>query len=270
MSVRHPAVAGSFYPGDAAVLRGQLKKMVPEGPRERALAVIAPHAGYEFSGRVAGAAYGCVEVPRDVVVLCFNHRGEGADIAIWPEGAWRTPLGDVPVNADLARAIQEAFPGAEFDEAGHAREHSGEVQLPFLQHVRPDVRIVPVALTVGLRDRRLPEFGRALARAGGDFLVVASTDLNHFEDQDTTVEKDQTVIREIERLDGEGLKEAIASRDVSMCGYGPTLAAMAYAKARTVMHATSGDITGDYSQVVGYVGMIMPCGSSSARTPAGN
>ncbi len=124
--------------------------------------------------------------------------------------------------------------------------------------------------------RRLKEFGEALAGVEGDFLVVASTDLNHFEDQGTTIEKDRAVIRAIERLDGEALREAILSRDVSMCGYAPVLAAMAFAKARgcpaarTVLHLTSGDVTGDFDRVVGYVGMIMPCGSSSGRTPAGN
>ncbi len=270
MSARDPVVAGTFYPGRAAELRRELEAMIPRAPRDRALAAIAPHAGYAFSGRVAGEVYGRLEVPQDVVVLCFNHRGEGPAFSVWPEGSWRTPLGDAPVNADLARGVAKAFPEAVLDETGHAGEHSGEVQIPFLQHVRPDVRIVPVALSVGLDDgsfRKLRAFGGALARVAGEFLVVASTDLNHFEDQKATVEKDRAVIREIERLDEEGLRRAIVSRDVSMCGYAPTIAALAYAKARgasaarTVVHATSGDVSGDYDKVVGYVGMIVPCGS---------
>ncbi len=276
MSLRKPAVAGMFYPSDADELRRQLDGMVPRGPRRRALGVIAPHAGYVYSGGVAGAAYGAVEVPSDVVILCFNHGGEGADFAVWPEGAWRTPLGDAPVNASLAKRIKESFPEAEYDEAGHLGEHSGEVQVPFLQHVRPDVRIAPVAVTVRLRDGRLEEFGVALAGIPGDFLVVASTDLNHFEDQETTLRKDEAVIRAIERLDGEGLREAIISLNVSMCGYAPTLVLMAYARARgasearAVARATSAAVSGDYGKVVGYVGMIVPCGSSGGRIPAGS
>jgi AmmeMemoRadiSam system protein B len=212
--------------------------------------------------------YARVDVPQDVVLLCFNHRGRGQEFGVWPEGAWRTPLGDVPVNADLSRRIKEAFAPAAYDEAGFLDEHSGEVQVPFLQRVRPDVRLAPVALSVGLEDRdRIRDFGRALATVEGDFLVVASTDLNHYEDQASTLEKDNAVIRAIEALDEIALASAIRSRDISMCGYAPTIATIAYAKAkgaaaaRTIMHATSGDVSGDYDRVVGYAGMIIPCGN---------
>ncbi len=270
MSLRIPAVAGMFYPAGAGALDRALSDALPALPRERAVAVVVPHAGYVYSGKVAGAVYGRVEVPRDVVILCFNHRGAGAEFAAWPEGAWRTPLGDAPVNGELASRIREAFPETEFDEAGHRGEHSGEVQVPFLQKVRPDVRIVPVALSTGIAGgdfERLRAFGRALATLGDDFLVVASTDLNHEESQESTLAKDEAAIREIERLDEEGLRRVLRERQVSMCGFAPTIAAIAYAKARgarvarTVMHATSGDVTGDYARVVGYVGMIIPLGN---------
>src|SRR5579863_1576742 len=123
MTVRDPAVAGAFYPRGAEALRRELDLLMPEAGGERALAVVAPHAGYAYSGRVAGAAFGQVEIPEDVVILCFNHRGLGSEFAVWPDGAWRTPLGDVPVNGDLARAIKAASPDAEFDESGHREEH---------------------------------------------------------------------------------------------------------------------------------------------------
>lgn len=268
MPLRPPAVAGSFYSGRPETLRRELEQLVPAAPKSKALAVIVPHAGYIYSGRVAGAVYARVDVPQDVVLLCFNHRGRGADFGVWPDGAWRTPLGDVPVNADLARRIKEAFRPAEFDESGFLDEHSGEVQVPFLQKVRPDVRIAPVALSVGLGDRaRLAEFGRALAGVAGDFLVVASTDLNHYEDQQTTMEKDGQVLQALETLDAERLAEVLRRNDISMCGYAPTIATLAYARAKgaagasTVMHATSGDASGDYDRVVGYAGMIIPCGN---------
>ena len=266
MTVRAPAVAGTFYPGQAETLRLELDALIPAARKERALALVAPHAGYAYSGRVAGAAYGRVEVPRDVVILCFNHHGAGSDFAIWPEGAWRTPLGDAPVNAELARAVKEAFLPADFDEAGHQDEHSGEVQVPFLQRLRPDVRIVPVALSVGHDDRsvaQLRAFGRALAAVPGDFLVVASTDLNHYESQETTVAKDEAAIRAMEALDETALIDAVRTREVSMCGVAPMVATIAYARAKgatkgqTVAHATSGDVSRNYDRVVGYVGMVI-------------
>jgi AmmeMemoRadiSam system protein B len=266
MTVRLPAVAGSFYPGQTDMLRQDLDGLIPAARKERALALIAPHAGYAYSGRVAGAAYGRVEIPRDVVILCFNHHGAGSDFAIWPDGAWRTPLGDAPVNAELARAIKGAFLPADFDEAGHQDEHSGEVQVPFLQRLRADVQIVPVGLSVGHDDKSVAQliaFGKTLAAVPGDFLVVASTDLNHYEDQKTTVEKDEAVIRAVEALDENALIDVVRSREVSMCGVAPTVAMIAYAKARgatkasTVAHATSGDVSGEYDRVVGYVGMVI-------------
>ncbi|MFN3484123.1 MAG: AmmeMemoRadiSam system protein B [Planctomycetota bacterium] len=271
MSVRPPAVAGSFYPDDPEELRRAVEEALGPSPSEpeRALAVLVPHAGYVYSGRVAGAVYARVEIPREVVLLAFNHRGRGKPFAVWPEGAWRTPLGDVPVDGRLARALREAFVPAEFDEEGHLEEHSAEVQLPFLQVLRPDVRIVPVALSVGLDERsfaQLRAFGRALARVSGEFLVVASTDLNHYEDQDVTLRKDAAALRALERLDEEELRRAILREEISMCGFAPAIAAVAYARARgaagarTVLHATSGDVSGDFARVVGYAGMIVPFG----------
>lgn len=266
MTVRAPAVAGSFYSDQGEQLRRDLNVLIPAAKRERAVAVIVPHAGYPYSGRVAGAVYGRVEIPRDVVILCFNHHGAGKDFAVWPEGAWRTPLGDAPVNGELARAIKEAFLPADFDEEGHQDEHSGEVQVPFLQQVRPDLRIVPVALSVGHDEKsvaQLKAFGKALAGVPGEFLVVASTDLNHYEDQKTTVEKDEAVIRAVEALDDAALLHEVRTREISMCGVAPTVAMIAYAKAKgaskakTVAHATSGDVSGDYDRVVGYVGMVV-------------
>ena len=270
VSLRAPAVAGMFYPGRAEELRRAIAEAFPPLRPERVLAVLVPHAGYAYSGRVAAAAFARAEIPADVVLLCFNHRGRGSDFAVWPEGSWRTPLGDAPVNGELVQRLREAFPRLADDEAGHADEHSGEVQVPFLQVLRPDVRIVPVALSVGPDDRSvdaLREFERALAGVPGEFLVVASTDLNHYEDQETTVAKDALVLSAIERLDEEGVQEAVGRKDVSMCGFAPAIAAIAYAKAKgatraeTVLHATSGDVSGDYGRVVGYAGMIFPCGN---------
>ena len=267
MTLRPPSVAGTFYPGRPRELRSAIESYWKPAQGSAALAVIVPHAGYRYSGPVAGAAYSAVSVPRDVVLLCFHHRGRGAPFAIWPPGAWATPLGEVPVQEALARRIREAFPLASFDEEGHRDEHSGEVQLPFLQVARPDVRIVPVALSVGLSAaKELADFGRALAGVLRDELVVCSTDLNHYEDQETTLAKDRKVIEPMEALDDRGLTRAIVEEDVSMCGFAPAIATLAYAKARgarrgeTLVHQTSGDTGGDYDRCVGYVGMRI-CGN---------
>jgi AmmeMemoRadiSam system protein B len=266
MSVRSPSVAGTFYPGRPDELRLAIDGTLPKVPKEHAIAVVVPHAGYAYSGKVAGAVYGRVELPRDIVILCFNHRGAGSDFAVWREGVWITPLGQAPVHTELADAIKGAFLPADFDETGHLSEHSGEVQLPFLQRLRPDLRIAPVALSVGLDDRtfrQLQAFGQALASLEEKFLVVASTDLNHYENQERTVRKDGAVIAAIEALDAEALRRTLTDQEVSMCGYAPTIATIAYARAkgalraRTVMHATSAEASGDYDRVVGYVGMII-------------
>ncbi|HXX93028.1 MAG TPA: AmmeMemoRadiSam system protein B [Planctomycetota bacterium] len=270
MSVRSPSVAGTFYPGRAEELRRAVDSTLPTVPKERALAVVVPHAGYVYSGKVAGAVYGRIEIPRDVVILGFNHRGFGSDFGVWREGGWITPLGQAPVHTELADAIKGAFLPADFDETGHLEEHSGEVQIPFLQRLRPDLRIVPVALSVGLDERsfrQLLAFGQALAGLREEFLVVASTDLNHYESQEVTLRKDKAVIAAIEALDPEALRHTLSELGVSMCGYAPTIAGVAYARAkgatraRTVLHATSGEVSGDYDRVVGYVGMIIPCGN---------
>ena len=265
MTVRPPAVAGTFYPAQAAALRREVVAAMPSFPRERAVAVVVPHAGYAYSGRVAGETFARVEIPRDVVLLCFHHRGHGAPVAVWDRGAWSTPLGEVPVQEALAAEILRSVPGAQADPRGHLQEHSGEVQLPFLQVARPDVRVVPVALSTGLDEASVPLLrgvGTALAGLAGDFLVVVSTDLNHYEDQLTTLEKDRRVIDALERLDEAALRAAVDG-GVSMCGAAPAVAGIAYAKARgarggrVVRHATSAEAAGDTEQVVGYVGMII-------------
>jgi AmmeMemoRadiSam system protein B len=265
MSIRPPFVAGTFYPEPASELRRQVEAFLGRGPKTPALAVVAPHAGYVYSGGVAGRAIGAAEIPARVVLLCFNHGGRGAEVAIWPEGAWRTPLGDVPVDAALAERLRKACPEAEFDESGHLGEHSGEVLVPFLQGARPDVRIVPVALSAGLdRSALLTSFGAALAGIREEFLVVASTDLNHYEDLETTLRKDAAALREIEALDAEGLASALRRERISMCGYAPVLATIAFARARgarrarTLAHATSGDVSGEMDRVVGYAGVLVP------------
>ncbi len=238
-----------------------------ESRRRPVLAAIVPHAGYRYSGGVAGETYSRVEIPPEIVLLCFHHRGWGKAISIWPDGAWESPLGEVPVSQELASRIREGCPGADYDEEGHRDEHSGEVQIPFLQVFRPDVRIAPVAVNLPLEaSEEIADFGRSLAGVLKEELVICSTDLNHYADHDRTVELDNTVIEPMKRLDGAGMAFAIRSHGVSMCGYAPTIATLAYAKARgaikgdVVAHQTSGDTGGARTRCVGDVGMTI-CGN---------
>lgn len=261
--MRQAQFAGSWYPGEPQRLREFLQRVAPPGPGRPALAVVAPHAGYVYSGVVAGAVYAAVEVPGEVVLLSFNHRGWGEDFAVWPRGAWKTPIGDVPVAEELVEAVKAAFPEVREDPGAFQGEHSGELQVPFLRHRNPAVRIAPVSLNVGLDGAdRLGAFGEALARVSRSFLVVASTDMSHYDAHDVAVRKDRLAIEAIQALDVARLVDAIVREGVTMCGFAPTLAVIAFAKARgaagmdLVQYQTSGDVTGDRDRVVGYAGMV--------------
>jgi AmmeMemoRadiSam system protein B len=227
---------------------------------------VSPHAGYVYSGHVAGAVFGRVAVPERAVILAVNHRGYGREGAVWPSGAWHIPGADVPIDESLARAIERGCPGLVGDTEAHLYEHSAELQVPFLHWRNPAVQIVPVLLG-RLRLREAIALGQAIARVIAErapgALVVASTDLNHYEDQQTTLAKDQIAIDRIAALDPEGLYEAVAANGVSMCGVVPTTVALAAARAlggtevEIVRHATSGDVNGDMDQVVGYLGALV-------------
>ena len=258
--------AGSFYPAAEERLRQELRRLVPEVSRRRALVAIAPHAGYQYSGAVAGAVYGRLEIPNRVVLLCFHHRGAGRDFAVWPPGEWETPLGRARVPPDLVERICAI--GGEVDEGGHRQEHSGEVQLPFLQWARSGVEIAPVAVSAGWEEHdRIVEFGRRLGELPEEVLVVASTDLNHYEPHEITLEKDAYAIEAIRALDADALRRAVFEHRVTMCGFAPVLAAIAYARARgateatLVEHRTSAHAGGDRARTVGYAGLMVPCGN---------
>lgn len=275
MRVRLPAVAGTFYPADADLLRRQLDELFQESPSstEHILACLVPHAGYIYSGRVAADVYARIVVPREVVILSFNHRGLGRVFALHPSGILETPLGSVALDEALCTLVRSAYAGVEYDETGHAGEHSAEVQVPMLRHRNPGVVLASIALTCGLSHEEigaLVRFGQGLAavieRSGRDILVVASSDFNHYESREVTEKKDRKAIAQIQKLDEWGLADVLRKEHVSMCGYAPAIAMMAYAKARgagkavLVSHRTSGDVSGDYEHVVGYAGLIVPGG----------
>jgi AmmeMemoRadiSam system protein B len=265
--IRQPAVAGQFYPGNGEKLRAEMENLVIAAPaREKALGVIAPHAGYIYSGAVAGELYGAVEVPRDVIILGPNHHGIGARAALYARGEWLTPLGRVPVNTRLAELVMQHAPLVAEDTTAHHYEHSLEVQVPFLQFVRPDVTITPLCL--GFSDyescRALgTSIARALKEYGAETLIVASSDMTHYEAADAARAKDDQAIAEVLALKPDGLLKVCRERQITMCGVIPATVMLVAAlelgatRARLVRYATSGDVTGDNRQVVAYAALTV-------------
>ena len=274
MGRRMPAVAGAFYPSSAENLRmeiencfqhrigpGRLPKKVEGGRKPPSL--ISPHAGYIYSGPVAAHSYLQLEDrmrPEVVVVLGPNHYGIGSAVSIYPEGEWITPLGSVKIDEKLALKLAELSDIFTLDEVSHLREHSIEVQIPFLQYVLGEFKLLPICLLDQGLNTCL-EVGRCLADALKDyesFLLVASTDLTHYEPDKIAKEKDSLALERIRELDVDGLYRVIHEKDISMCGYGPVAAVLEASKrlgaknAEILKYATSGDVTGDRSAVVGY------------------
>lgn len=269
--LRHPAVAGRFYPGDPDDLRTEARGYLSQARYAtqvpiRALGCIAPHAGYVYSGHVAGAVFARVEVPQRCIVLCPNHTGMGRALAMMSEGAWETPLGEVPIDTELAGALKTRFPALHEDSAAHRAEHAAEVELPFLLLRQPDLRFVPIAVGTG-QFEALDQLGKALAdviAAEHDpVLIVASSDMNHYESDTVTRAKDHQAIERILTLDPRGLFDVVTQQDISMCGFGPAVAMLTAARqlgatsAELVKYATSGDISGDRDLVVGYAGVVV-------------
>jgi len=260
--IRQPAVAGQFYTGDGRKLRAELESLITIRPvREKVMGIVAPHAGYMYSGAVAGDVYGRIEIPATVIVLGPNHHGFGARAALYPDGEWLTPLGNVQIDIRLAELIGKHSPLVEDDSTAHHYEHSLEVQVPFLQFIRPDVRIVPLCLGLGdFASCRLLGEGISLAirEYGEDTLIVASSDMTHYESAAAARAKDNLAIREILGLNPEGLLKVCRSEGITMCGVVPATVMLVAAlelgatKAELVRYATSGDVTGDNRQVVAY------------------
>lgn len=265
--LRAPAVAGRFYPARPEILREDLDRYTAlrEQP-VRALGCVVPHAGYMYSGHVAGAVYGALQLPSAFIILCPNHTGRGQPLAICSSGEWLTPLGRVPIDPELAALLKQECAQLSEDSEAHAREHALEVQLPFLQRLVPDPRFVPIALGVG-DFAKLVELGqglgRAAARANRPVLLVASSDMNHYEPDGITREKDGRAIEAILALDARRLFEVLRRDRNTMCGYGPVIAMLTAARdlganrASLVRYATSADAGAGRDAVVGYAGVIV-------------
>lgn len=269
MTTRLPAVAGTFYEGPPERLRAQVDACFAANAKipgkERFIGAVVPHAGLMYSGHVAAAFYALAELPRRFVILCPNHTGAGHFAAINREGAWHTPLGDVAIDTPLADALMSKTRLLAEDARAHAREHSLEVQLPFLQRLSGgDFTFVPICLGAHRYDYA-EEIGRAIADVlrEENAAILASSDLNHYEDQRTTMRKDQLAIDQVLARNPSELWRVVDEYDVSMCGFIPTTTMLVAAnslgasKARLIKHATSGDINGDYGHVVGYASILV-------------
>ena len=275
MKVRHPFVAGSWYAGTSTALRKQIEgcfihelgpgetpKVMENGPR-KVVGLVCPHAGYVYSGPVAAHAYHKLAAdgrPDVVVIFSPNHTGFGSALALMNEGVWRTPLGDVEIDTVVANQILDDSSIIDVDDKAHAREHSIELQLPFLQYLYgATFKFVPICFLIqDLESSR--DIGLAVSKvlSGKNALVIASTDMTHYESQKSAEEKDKMAIDAVTKLDEERYYSLVESYNISTCGYGPTVAAITAAKrlgareGQLLCYRTSGDITGDFSAVVGY------------------
>lgn len=279
VTVRRPTVAGQFYEGDAEALKtqiencfrhkfgpGQLPKVDSNGPR-KIIGLICPHAGYMYSGPVAAKAYYELALdgkPDTVIILGPNHTGHGSGLAIVNEGFWRTPLGDMEIDVETANMIVEEAGIIDVDDTAHRSEHSIEVQLPFLQYIYgKGIKFVPISFL--MQDlQSATEVGKALTKIVADrnAVVISSSDFTHYEPQEYVNKKDFAALKAVENLDTKQLYSIIEKQDVSACGYGPIAALMTLSKvsgvknAAVLSHKTSGDITNEFSSVVGYAAVI--------------
>jgi AmmeMemoRadiSam system protein B/AmmeMemoRadiSam system protein A len=265
--IRNPAVAGQFYPASPSQLKAMIESMVDEeAVKEKVIGMVSPHAGYIYSGRVAGAIVSKIKFKDTFIIMGPNHTGLGKPCSIMTEGAWKTPLGEVEIDSELGKSILANSSYLQEDYAAHQYEHSIEVQIPFLQYFKPDIHIVPIILAYS-SGAVYKEIGKEIAKAIKDLnkevIIIASSDMTHYEPQESAHRKDMQAIEAILDLNEDELLRRIDELDISMCGYAPTVSLISAAKelgatrAELVKYQTSGDTTGDYSAVVGYAGIII-------------
>lgn len=267
--IRKPAVAGQFYPDSIQKLKNQIESFIDtKVAKSDVIACMLPHAGYIYSGKVAAKTISRIKVKDKIILLGPNHTGYGAAFSIMTEGIWQTPLGEVNIDSALAQQILKHSQYLQDDSTAHIYEHSLEVELPFLQYFKSDFQFVPIAI---LSDEVeiLKQIGKEIASAVQEanikdaVMIIASSDMTHYESQDQAQKKDKEAIQAILELNEDKLMEKIQRFSISMCGYAPVICMLSAAKqlgaqsAELVEYQTSGDTTGDYHSVVGYAGVIV-------------
>jgi MEMO1 family protein len=267
--VRMPAVAGQFYPSSPKKLSALIAGFIDKDAKSAdAIACVMPHAGYVYSGAVAGAVVSRLKVKDRIIILGPNHTGAGAAFSVMSKGVWQTPLGGIKIDEKLAEAIMAECGFLEDNDLAHLYEHSLEVEIPFFQYFNKDFQIVPIVIG-SHNPEYLKKLGLGIAAAVNaaglkdSALIAASSDMTHYEPQEKAEIKDKQAIEAILELDEAKLSRRVAEFDISMCGYAPVMAMISAAKALgakkagLVKYETSGKVTGDTSSVVGYAGIII-------------
>jgi len=265
--LRNPAVAEQFYPASKKQLICEIEKRInKKASKERTLGIVSPHAGYMYSGETAALALSRVELPDNIIILGPNHTGAGARFSIMAHGIWNTPMDNVNINGELAEIILNKTSLIKEDEEAQIYEHSIEVQLPIIQYLKSDFRFVPIVVSYG-DIKQYQEIASSIAYAIEDFgeeaLIIASSDMTHYESAETAKFKDNLAIKSILKLNESELFNRVHKYNISMCGYGPVCIMLAACKkmgakhAELVKYTNSGEATGDFTRVVGYAGIII-------------
>ncbi len=266
--MRQPAVADRFYPGSPKALSAALNELFPAiqpAKKIKALAVICPHAGYVYSGSLAAKTFSAVEIPETVIILGPNHHGQGAPISL-STTTWDMPLGKVSVDMEIADSLLKDSQHIQINEIAHRLEHSLEVQVPFLQMLQKNLQIVPLVLSrisYSLCEEVAKSLASAIKAGNKDILIVASSDMTHYESRSSAKQKDQSALKCIERLDPYDLYHTVLDNNISMCGVIPVVVALLAAKAcgakqsSLIGYTDSGYTSGDTNQVVGYAGLVI-------------
>ena len=268
--IRNAVAAGRFYPGSVSEIQEIMATLVDKNAqKEAAIGLLMPHAGYPYSGPVAGATISRVKLKDTFIIMGPSHTGVGQPFSIMTEGIWKTPLGEVEIDSGLGKKLIASSDYLREDEAAHLHEHAVEVQLPFLQYLKPDIKIVPIILAYAPAEA-YTQIGRDIAKAikelKGEVVIIASGDMTHYEPQEIAEQKDNQAIEAMLKLDEDELTRRYQELHISMCAYGPAVCLIVAAKelgatgAELVKYQTSGDTTGDYSSVVGYAGIIIKGG----------
>jgi AmmeMemoRadiSam system protein B len=260
--IRKPVVAGQFYPASASELKAMIEGMV----KEEAIGLVLPHAGYVYSGPVAAAVISRIKFKDTFIIMGPNHTGSGKPLSIMTEGVWKTPLGEVKIDSELAKKILATSKHLQEDKTAHLYEHSIEVQLPFLQYFKPDFELVPIIFGYAggsIYKEIGKEIAKAVKKLGKEVVIIASSDMTHYEPQESARKKDIQAIEAMLDLNEDELLKRVDELNISMCGYAPAVSLIVAAKelgatgTELVKYQTSGDVTGDYSAVVGYAGIII-------------
>lgn len=267
MKTREPVVAGQFYPGTKINLEKTLSSLIDRKKKqEKVIGAISPHAGYVYSGAVAGGVFSRLMSKELFIIIGPNHTGMGETFSVSTQGLWKTPLGSVEVDREFADYLISKSNFFKADEAAHTYEHSIEVQLPFLQYIMSGFEILPLCIAnTDINDlkKSAEELTKAIKELKRDVTIIASSDMTHYEPQKTAKTKDMQAISAILKMDEDELLDKVTNMNISMCGVAPvaitlnTAKAIGAKEAVLVDYQTSGNATGDYFSVVGYGGIIL-------------